>query len=67
VVAEHGGAKAKRDMETLLNKAGVLFAGGELSEDDKDKVMQVMNRMYWEAKENNKKYTPKKYRPDSKA
>ena len=45
--------------------AGVsaLFAGGELSENDKDAVMRALQDAYWMAKERNKeKYTPQKYR-----
>ncbi len=57
-----GGTKAKREVQTLLSQLGGMFAGGELSEDDKDKVMKTINDLYWDAKEKNKKYTPKKYR-----
>ena len=39
-----------------------LFAGGELSEEDRDGVMQAMMDIYWKTKQENKKYTPKKYR-----
>ena len=63
--AEKGGARAKRDMESFIKQADALFAGGEMSEEDMEKVMQVMNEMYWKAKANNKKYTPKKYRNET--
>jgi transcriptional regulator with XRE-family HTH domain len=60
---ERGGPGAKRDVQMLVAEVGGLFAGGELSEDDKDDVMRVLNNLYWNAKElNKKKYTPKKYR-----
>lgn len=55
-----GGPAAKREVQALLSRLGGLFAGGELSEDDKDKVVKTINDLYWEAKENNKKYRPKK-------
>jgi transcriptional regulator with XRE-family HTH domain len=56
-----GGAKSQKEVKELVTEIGGLFAGGELSDDDKDKVMRTINDLYWQAKENNKKYTPKKY------
>ena len=35
---------------------------GELSDQDREAVMRSLERAYWLAKEDNKKYTPKKYR-----
>ena len=57
----HGAKQA----EKLVAEIGGLFAGGELSETDKDAVMRSLQEAYWEAKEENKKYTPKKYRKDN--
>lgn len=62
--AGKGGSKSKKDIQALIADVGGLFAGGELSDDDKDKVMRTINDLYWKAKENNKKYTPKKYREE---
>jgi DNA-binding XRE family transcriptional regulator len=62
--SEIGGSKAKKDVKALVTEVGGLFAGGELSDDDKDKVMKTINDLYWLAKEKNKKYTPKKYKND---
>lgn len=62
--SEKGGFRALKDVQALVTEVGGLFAGGELSEDDKDKVMKTINDLYWKAKENNKKYTPKKYKKD---
>lgn len=45
-----------------MAQIGGMYAGGELSEDDLDAVMKAMQKLYWDAKEDNKKYTPKKYR-----
>lgn len=59
---ERGGAKTKRDINALITEVGGLFAGGELSEDDMDAVMKSLTEAYWDAKEKNKKYTPKKYK-----
>lgn len=57
--ADKGGSKAARDVKQLLSDVGGLFAGGELSEEDKDKVMRTINELYWTAKENNRKYAPR--------
>jgi len=57
-----GGSRARKDVSALVTELGGFFAGGEFSEDDKDKVMKTINDLYWKAKDNNKKYTPKRYR-----
>jgi hypothetical protein len=59
--AGRGGYRSKKDVQALVTEVGGLFAGGELSEEDQDKVMKTINDLYWKAKENNRKYTPKKY------
>lgn len=59
---ERYGYSGKKQAEKLVEQMGGLFAGGELSEDDIDGVMRAMQDLYWKAKEENKKYTPKKYR-----
>jgi len=60
--AERGGAKARKDVAELVSELGGFFAGGEFSEDDKDKVMKTINDLYWKAKESNKKYAPRRLR-----
>ena len=62
---EKGGAKAARDIEALVSEVTGLFAGGELSEESMDGAIKALNDAYWIAKEKNRKYTPKKYRPDA--
>ena len=59
---ERGGAKTARDINALVSEISGLFAGGEIGEDEKDGIMAALNQAYWMAKENNKKYTPKKYK-----
>lgn len=60
---EHGGSKSVREAEALVNEVSGLFAGGRLSDNDKDAVMKAIQNAYWIAKEESKrKYTPKKYR-----
>ncbi len=59
---EQGGAKAARDVEALVRDVSGLFAGGDLSDEDKDALMSALSAAYFESKKENKKYTPKKYR-----
>ena len=62
---EKGGTKAAREATELVNEISGLFAGGILSDDEKDTVMRSIQNAYWVAKEENKrKYTPKKHRYD---
>lgn len=57
------GYKGAKDVEKLVADVSALFAGGELSETDKDAVMRALQDSYWMAKERSKeKYTPKKCR-----
>ncbi|MBE6638320.1 MAG: helix-turn-helix transcriptional regulator [Ruminococcaceae bacterium] len=64
--AEKGGAKGKRDVEALIAEVSGLFAGGELDEEEKEGVIAALNQAYWEAREKNRKYTPKKYKESGK-
>lgn len=54
IVKAEDGAKGVASAQHLLDCAGALFAGGEMSEDDKDKVMLALQNIYWKAKEKNK-------------
>lgn len=56
------GYKGRRDAAQLVEQISGLFAGGSIPEEDKDAIMKAIQDAYWEAKEENKKYTPKKYR-----
>ena len=58
---EKYGPRGAKQADDLINQMGALFAGGKLSDTDKDAVMRAMQEIYWDAKEENKKYTPKKY------
>ncbi len=60
--SERGGAKAARDISQLVGEVTAMFAGGELTDEDKDAAMRALNDAYWESRQINKKYTPKKYR-----
>ncbi|MBQ9083589.1 MAG: helix-turn-helix transcriptional regulator [Clostridia bacterium] len=41
------------EVDALIRSANALFAGGELSEDDKEKVLLTINELYWRAKAKN--------------
>lgn len=59
---EKGGAKASRDIESLVDEVVGLFAGGSMDEAAMDGVYRALSDAYWDAKDRNKeKYTPKKY------
>ncbi len=48
---ERGGAEAMEDVDRLISRVSGLFAGGTLSEEDKDKVMRALTMAYWRSKE----------------
>ena len=53
--AERGGNTAAKEVSRLLASAGAMFAGGSLSEEDKDKVIRKLNELYWDSKAKNRK------------
>ncbi len=59
---EQYGRRGAKDAAELVLKISGLFAEGEVSEETKDEVMEAIQRAYWAAKKENRKYTPKKYR-----
>ncbi|MDI3501457.1 MAG: hypothetical protein PWQ34_1994 [Caldanaerobacter sp.] len=61
---EKYGYKGKKSAERLISEARALFAGGELSDEDKKAVFDAIQEAFFEAKLENKKYTPKKYRKE---
>lgn len=61
--SEKYGARGKRQAQDLVDGISGLFAGGTLSEHDKDAVMKALQDIYWDSKARNvEKYTPKKYK-----
>lgn len=61
--SEQYGARGMKQAQELIDGMSGLFAGGTLSEQDKDAVMRALQDIYWESKARNiEKYTPKKYR-----
>ena len=63
---EQYGNRGKAQARLILDQASALFAGGELSDEDKEAFFQTMTQIYFDAKAKAKKYTPKKYRDDDK-
>lgn len=55
LVEAEDGERGVASAQKLLDCAGALFAGGDISEDDKDKVMLALQNIYWKAKEKNRK------------
>ena len=63
---EQYGNRGKAQARLILDQTSALFAGGNLSEDDKEAFFQTMTEIYFDAKAKAKKYTPNKYREDEK-
>ena len=59
---EEYGSRGKKQAEDAVNTITGLFAGGELSEEDRDEVAKAIQDAYWYAKERNKKYAPFRFR-----
>ena len=60
---EKYGARGKKQAQDWVDGISGLFAGGTLSEQDKDAVMKALQDIYWDSKARNvEKYTPKKYK-----
>ena len=58
------GSRGAKQAQALVSEVSGLFAGGEMAEDDMDEMMEAIQKAYWIAKKNNKKFTPKKYVKD---
>ena len=60
---ERGGVRGAREAEALVSEISGLFAGGRLSDSEKDTVMRAIQNAYWIAKDESKnKYTPNKHK-----
>lgn len=55
------GPRGAMQAERLIEEVSGLFAGGELSEEDKDTMLRAIQDAYWDAKEKNRRFTPKRY------
>jgi len=60
--AEQYGSRGAKQAQLILEQAAAMFAGGELSDEDKTAFMDEIQMLYLDSKERAKKFTPKKYR-----
>lgn len=63
---EQYGNRGKAQARLILDQTSALFAGGDLSEEDKEAFFQTMTEIYFDAKAKAKKYSPNKFRSDDK-
>ncbi len=54
------GAEGRIQAQRLIESAAGLFAGGSLSDEDKEEVYLALQRVYWEIKEEKKNTTESK-------
>jgi len=59
------GPRGEKGANQLLQQTAALFAGGELSQDDKLAFVTEIQQLYLDSKDRAKKFTPKKYRKNS--
>ncbi len=60
--SERYGAHGMAQARALAGQLAGMFAGGELTDEDKAAVMRSLEKAFWLAKEDNKKYTPRRFR-----
>lgn len=63
--AEQYGSRGAKQAQQILEQAAAMFAGGELSDDDKTAFMDEIQMLYLDSKKRAKKFTPKKYLKDT--
>ena len=60
-VGQQFGTRGQRQAQAILTDARQLFAGGDLSDDDKLAFITEMQQLYLDSKMRAKKYTNKRY------
>ena len=63
-VSEQYGSRGAKQAQLILEQAAAMFAGGELSDEDKTAFMDEIQMLYLDSKQRAKKFTPKKYLKD---
>lgn len=63
--AEQYGSRGAKQAQQILEQASAMFAGGELSDDDKTAFMDEIQMLYLDSKKRAKKFTPKRYLKDT--
>lgn len=61
---EQYGSRGKSQAEKLYESTKAYYAGGKLNPDEQKEFRDLMLSIFFETKEDAKKYTPKKYRKD---
>ena len=59
---ERYGSRGMAQGRAILEQAQAFYAGGNLSEDERLAFRDEMEAIFWDSKEDAKKYTPKKHR-----
>ncbi|MBQ8093934.1 MAG: helix-turn-helix transcriptional regulator [Clostridia bacterium] len=59
---EKYGSRGMAQARHLVEQAQALYAGGELSEEDRDVFRAEMEAIFWDSQEEARKFAPKKYR-----
>ena len=59
---EKYGSRGMAQARQVYESARALYAGGRLNEEERDAFRDLMLEMFFDSKEEAKKYTPKKYR-----
>ena len=59
--AEKYGSRGAKQAQQILEQAAAMFAGGELSDEDKTAFMDEIQMLYLDSKKRARKFTPKKY------
>lgn len=54
------GSRGRAQARMLLDQTSALFAGGELSDEDKEAFFRTMSEIYFDSKDKAKKFSPKK-------
>lgn len=58
---EKFGSRGAAQAKVILEQTAAMFAGGELSEEDRMAFMYEMEALFFDSKERAKRFTPKKY------
>lgn len=58
------GSRGRMQARRLVNQVSAMFAGGELDEDDKLAFIHQIQALYFEGKDNAKRFTPSKHKKD---
>lgn len=66
-VGQMYGTRGQRQANAILTEARRLFAGGDLSDDEKLAFLTEMQELFLDSKKRARKFTPRQYRQDDGA